>query len=244
MVFGDAGSTGIWKNDARVEVHGPGYSKIVIGEDCVDEWEKYLDVMVASVADNGGRSCINASGIWVPRHAAAIGEALAERLARILPRDAEDKDAQLAPFTDAGVAARINAMIEQDLAQPGARDVTASQRAGERLVEWKNCSYLLPTVVHCEDANHPLANREFLFPFASVVEVRQDSIPAALGPSLVVTAITEDASLIGRLVASQNVDRLNLGAVPTGQISWNQPHEGNLFEHLYARRAFQRAAAV
>jgi hypothetical protein len=244
MVFGDAGSTGVWKTDARVEVHGPGYSKIVIGEDCVDEWEKYLDVMVASVADNGGRSCINASGIWVPRHAAAISEALAEKLSRILPRDAEDKDAQLAPFTDANVAARINAMIEQDLAQPGARDVTASQRAGERLVQWKNCSYLLPTVVHCEDENHPLANREFLFPFASVVEIRQDSIPAALGPSLVVTAITEDAALIRGLVASTNVDRLNLGAVPTGQISWNQPHEGNLFEHLYARRAFQRASAA
>jgi acyl-CoA reductase-like NAD-dependent aldehyde dehydrogenase len=244
MVFGDAGSTGIWKTDARVEVHGPGYSKIVIGEDCIDEWEKYLDVLVASVADNGGRSCINASGIWVPRHAAAISEALAERLARILPRDAEDEAAQLAPFADATVAARIDASIEQDLAQAGARDVTASYRAGERLVEWQNCSYLLPTVVHCADANHPLANREFLFPFASVVEARQDSLPAALGPSLVVTAITEDASLIRRLVASAHVDRLNLGAIRTSQVSWNQPHEGNLFEHLYARRAFQRARSV
>jgi hypothetical protein len=27
------------------------------------------------------------------------------------------------------------------------------------------------------------------------------------------------------------------------QIAWDQPHEGNLFEHLYARRALQRAAA-
>jgi uncharacterized protein (DUF952 family) len=23
------------------------------------------------------------------------------------------------------------------------------------------------------------------------------------------------------------------------KISWDQPHEGNLFDHLYARRAFQ-----
>jgi hypothetical protein len=28
------------------------------------------------------------------------------------------------------------------------------------------------------------------------------------------------------------------------KIAWDQPHEGNLFEHLYARRAFQRAAQV
>ncbi len=244
MVFGDAGSTRIWKEDSRVEVHGPGYSKIVIGDDCINDWEKYLDVLVASVADNGGRSCVNASGIWVSSRAAEISEALAERLAQIVPRDAEDEAALLAPFTDPQVAARINQGIEQDLAQGGARDVTAHYRKGERLVNWRDCSYLLPTVVHCEDARHALANREFLFPFASVVEVRQEEIPARLGPSLVVTAITSDAELIRRLVASTDVDRLNLGAVPTNQVSWNQPHEGNLFEHLYARRAFQRAAAV
>jgi acyl-CoA reductase-like NAD-dependent aldehyde dehydrogenase len=237
------GSTGLWKDDPRVEIHGPGYSKIVIGEDRIGEWEKYLDVMVASVAENGGRSCINASAVWVPSRAREISEALAERLSRIVPRAADDEAAQLAPFADANVAARIDAMIEQGLAQNGARDVTASYREGGRLVEWQNCSYLLPTIVHCEDAAHPLANREFLFPFASVVESPRDSLPSALGLSLVVTAVTEDEELIRRLVASPDVGRLNLGAVPTTRVSWNQPHEGNLFEHLYARRAFQRAAA-
>ena len=33
MVFGDVGSTKRWKADGRVEVHGPGYSKVVIGPD-------------------------------------------------------------------------------------------------------------------------------------------------------------------------------------------------------------------
>jgi hypothetical protein len=111
-------------------------------------------------------------------------------------------------------------------------------------MNWDGCSYLLPTVLRCEEPAHPLANREFLFPFASVVKVGQDQIPAALGPSLVVTAITNDSNLIQKLVNSPHVDRLNIGAVPTNQISWDQPHEGNLFEHLYARRAFQRAVAV
>src|SRR5262249_8690797 len=36
MVFGDSVSTGKWRSDSRIEVHGPGYSKIVIGEDCID----------------------------------------------------------------------------------------------------------------------------------------------------------------------------------------------------------------
>ncbi|MFP5260649.1 MAG: aldehyde dehydrogenase family protein [Blastocatellia bacterium] len=241
MLFGDSTSTGKWAGDPRVELHGPGYSKVVIGEDAIDEWEKHLEVMIASILENGGRSCVNASGVWVPRRGREIAEALAERLSKVIPLPAEDEQAQLAPFADPGVAARISQGIDQGLREPGARDVTASYREGERLVIWQNCSYLLPSIIYCESADHPLANREYLFPFASVVEVDQDELPERLGPSLVVTAITSDDRLVRRLVTSPLVDRLNLGPIPTNQVSWDQPHEGNLFEHLYARRAFQRA---
>lgn len=244
MVFGDASSTSLWANDSRIEVHGPGYSKIVIGADCIDHWRDYLEVMVRSIADNGGRSCINASSIWVTDHAEEIAEAVAERLAAISPRAADDEAAQLAPFADSNVAARISQLIDQGLNEPGAREVTASHRSGERLVSVDGCSYLLPTVVLCEDTEHPIANKEFMFPFVSVVKTTPDQIPRALGPSLVVTAITSDPELVAKLVSSPNVDRLNIGAVPTSQISWDQPHEGNLFEHLYARRAFQRAVGL
>jgi acyl-CoA reductase-like NAD-dependent aldehyde dehydrogenase len=244
MMFGDSSSTGVWSDDSRIEIHGPGFSKIVIGEDCIDNWEQYLDVMATSIAANGGRSCINASGIWVPAHAEEIAEALAERLAQIAPLAADDEAAQIAPFADGNVAIRISQMIDQGLAEPGAREVTAGYRQGERLATFQNCSYLLPTIVLCEDAAHPLANKEFLFPFASVVKTSHEDLPAVLGPSLVVTAITSDPNLIQQLVTSPNVDRLNIGPVPTSQVNWDQPHEGNIFEHLYARRAFQRAVAV
>jgi acyl-CoA reductase-like NAD-dependent aldehyde dehydrogenase len=247
MVFGDVASVSQWQEDGRVEVHGPGYSKVIIGDDLIDDWEDYLDVIATSIVDNGGRSCVNASGVWVSRHADEIAEALAARFAAITPRAAEDEGAQLAPFADARVAARISQMIDEGLREAGARDVTAERRgasAGERLREWESCAYLLPTVVRCASPSHTLANREFLFPFASVVEVGQDELPRALGASLVVTAITRDERLIAKLLASPHVDRLNVGAIPTTRISWDQPHEGNLFEHLYARRAFQRAAAA
>ena len=243
MMFGDASSVGVWKDDPRVEIHGPGYSKIVIGEDCADDWERHIDVIAASIADNGGRSCVNASGVWVTRHAAEIAEALAERLSRIVPRAEEDPEALLAPFADPSVAERIDGMVEAALQEPGARDVTAEHRGSERLARREGCAYLLPTVVYCDSSEHPLANREFLFPFASVLQVRPDELPEALGPSLVVTAITEDARLVRRLAQSPLVGRLNVGPVPTSVVRWDQPHEGNLFEHLYARRAFHRAAA-
>jgi hypothetical protein len=241
MVFGDVSSTRVWANDPRVEVHGPGYSKIIIGEDCADDWEKYLDAMIASIAENSGRSCVNASGVWTPRHGKRIAEALAARLAAMVPRAEDDPEARLAPFADPNVAARMSGMIDAELeGTPGARDVSASHRQPERLAKWNGCSYLLPTIVEC-GADHPLANREYLFPFASVVEVPEQQMPETLGPSLAVMALTNDAKFRHRLLSSPLIGRLNFGPIPTMQITWDQPHEGNLFDHLYARRAFQAA---
>ena len=243
IMFGDAASTSIWENDRVSKFMDPDSAKVVIGEDCIDDWEQYLDVMVASIVANCGRSCVNASGVWVPAHAREIAEALAKRLARIEPLAADDEAAQIAPFVDPNVATRINQLIDSGLNEPGANDITASHRDGERLRGYEGCSYLLPTIVLCDGPEHTLANKEFLFPFASIVSVTPEQIPQALGPSLVVTAITKDQELINRIVSAPNVDRLNIGPIPTNHVSWDQPHEGNLFDHLYARRAFQRALA-
>jgi hypothetical protein len=98
-------------------------------------------------------------------------------------------------------------------------------------------NYLLPTIIQCDSFDHPLANREFLFPFASVVEVPQAAMLNTIGPSLVVTAITDDAGWIPQLLAAPHIDRLNIGPVVTAQVDWSQPHEGNLFEFLYKRRS-------
>lgn len=243
MVFGDVGSTKRWKADGRVEVHGPGYSKVVIGPDVADDWEQFIEVIAESISNNGGRSCVNASGVWVTRHGDKIAEALAARLARVVPRTADDPEAVLAPFADPDIARRMSSMIDADMAGEGtpARDVSAGLSGHDRVASAHGGTYLLPTVIRC-DADHPLANREFLFPFASVVEVPAHSLPDCLGPSLVVTCISNDPAFRARFVASPHVDRLNFGALSTTQIGWDQPHEGNLFEHLYARRAIQRLA--
>ena len=250
MVFGDVSSTKRWKAEGgRVEVHGPGYSKVVIGPDVADQWEQYIDVIAESMSNNGGRSCVNASGVWVTKHADAIAEALAKKLSTVVPRAADDPAAVLAPFADPETGKRLSSIIDADMATDGAegtarqraRDVSAEVRGSERVATVHGGTYVLPTVIRC-DASHPLANREFLFPFASVVEVPAADLPECLGPSLVVTCISNDPAFRARFVASPHVDRLNFGPLSTTQIGWDQPHEGNLFEHLYARRAIQRLA--
>jgi hypothetical protein len=104
-------------------------------------------------------------------------------------------------------------------------------------VEYEGGAYLRPTIVWCESFSHPLANREFLCPYASVVAMPQAEMLARIGPSLAVTALTRDKSFIGELLESPLIERLNIGPISTMSVSWDQPHEGNLFEFLYKRRA-------
>ena len=244
MFFGDVSAVGAFAGDPRIELHGPGYSKVLIGSDMAGRWNDSLDLIAKSVAENGGRSCVNASGVWTPAHGREIAEALAARLATIVPRSADDPQAELAPFADPRVAKRLSEQIDACLQEPGAEDVSARHRSGPRRVQHDGSTYLLPTVIHCTSSSHPLANREFLFPFVSVVDVSADemaAMPAALGATLVVTALTHDQALIDRLLGSDLIGRLNLGPIQTNTIVWDQPHEGNLFDHLYGRRAFQKA---
>ena len=244
MMFGSGPSVRPWLGDPRIEIHGPGYSKVLLGPDTAAHWREYLDLIVTSVSSNGGRSCVNASSIRTPAQGRELAEALAQRLAEIVPKARDDMSALLAAFPDPDAARGIDAAIERGLAQGGAEDVSARFRGSQRLVEFEGGTYLLPTVIYCEDLEQPLANQEYLFPFVSVLDVPVAELLDTLGPSLVVTALTDDARIERDLLGRHEIGRLNLGTVPTSVLQWDQPHEGNIFTHLYQQRAFQRVACL
>ena len=230
LIFGDKKTTDKYAHDRAVQVHGPGFSKIIIGEDKIENWRDYIDVIAASVADNGGRSCINASAILVPKYGKEIADALAKKLGPITPTANDDPNARLSGFANPMMADWIDSTLDEDLKVEGAQDMTAQYRTGTRKTNFEGGVFLKPTIVYCESWDHPLANREFLCPYASVVEVPQNEMLEKIGPTLVVTAITSDEIFATSLMDADNIDRLNIGAVSTMKISWDQPHEGNLFE--------------
>jgi acyl-CoA reductase-like NAD-dependent aldehyde dehydrogenase len=241
MIFGGQPTVDRYRGNPKVQAHGPGFSKIVLGDDVVDNWEKYLDVMVDSVFLNSGRGCINTSGIWASRHTQEIADAIAKRLAAVQALPPEHPDASLAAFTVPGVAEAISGSIDADLQTPGVTEVTAKYRDGGRLVKQGRADYLMPTVLHCESPDAPAAKKEYMFPFVTVVQCPQAKVLEAMGPTLVCTALTNDPALRRRLIDAVHVDRLNLGPVPTTQLNWLQPHEGNLIDFLFRARAFQTA---
>jgi len=241
MIFGSAKTVEQYRGNPGVQVHGPGFSKLIFGDDCVDDWERYLDVIVESVAANSGRGCINASAVYASRHTQAIAEALAARMGPVDVKPPDDPDAKLAAFTVPGAAKATWGQIEAGLMASGVTHATAAY--GPRFVEGERCGWLRPTVVHCASPEPEIAKAEYMFPFVSVVECPQARMLDAIGPTLVATALTDDETFQRQLIDCPAIDRLNFGAIPTTKLDWLQPHEGNIIDFLYRSRALQVAAA-
>ncbi len=242
MLFGGDDTVSQYENDPSVEVHGAGRSKILLGEDEIENWRDHLDLMIRSVSANSGRSCINASCIVVPRYADEIADALADALLGMSVRAQDDPEASLSGFANPRMAEWINGAIEEGLKEGGARDVSLEKRDGsDRYVLRDSMHYMLPTITRCQSIDHSLGNTEFLFPYASVIEMPQSEMLDSIGKSLAVAAISSDEAWIESLIAADHIERLNVGAMATNHIEWDQPHEGNLFEFLYRRRSIQVA---
>lgn len=239
IAFGSDATVRKYAPFPSIQVHGTGRSKVLVGNDYIGKWAEHTGTLVESISANGGRSCINTSAVLVPSGREDLADALARELAKIEPLPRDHEDALLCGFSNTQWAGSINDLIDEHLKVEGAEDVTARYRTGPRLVEMHGQTYLRPTLISCADHDHPLANTEFMFPFASVVEIPQERMLGEIGETLVVSAWTEDPAWIRELMNSPDIERLNIGPFPTNRVQWEQPHEGNLFEFLYRRRAIQ-----
>jgi acyl-CoA reductase-like NAD-dependent aldehyde dehydrogenase len=242
LIFGGTATVEQYKGNPRVQAHGPGFSKIILGDDKVDQWEKYIDLMADSIYVNSGRGCINCSGVWASRHTEKIAEAIAARIGPIKPLPPEDPNSGLAPFTVPGQGEGVNNDIEAALKEPGVTDMTA--KYGPRMDKRERCTYLRPTIMHSDSPDTAMAKKEYMFPFATVVKCPQDKMLEKIGPTLVCSAITEDRKFQRALIDATHIDRLNIGPVPTIKLNWLQPHEGSIVDFLFRARAFQHEGPV
>ena len=78
-----------------------------------------------------------------------------------------------------------------------------------------------------------------MFPYATVVQCPQDQMIEKIGQTLVASCITNNAVWEQQLLEATNIDRLNIGPLPTIKLDWLQPHEGNIVDFLFRARAFQ-----
>ena len=113
-----------------------------MGDDVVDQWEDYIDLMADSVYKNSGRGCINCSGVWASRHTEEIAEALAEKVGNYDVKDPPDPEAGLAAFPVPNQAEAIWGMIDEGCGEAGTRQARLVQKS-----KAKSTSGLIPAVI-------------------------------------------------------------------------------------------------
>ena len=146
LIFGGTATVEQYKGNPRVQAHGPGFSKILLGDDEVDHWEKYLDIMVDSVFINSGRGCINCSGIWASRHTEKIAEAIAAKIGPVAAAAAGRSRSRRWPRSPCRARPTASTPTSTTtLKEAGVTDMTA--KYGTRLVKKERCDYLRPTVM-------------------------------------------------------------------------------------------------
>jgi len=237
-IFGSTETVKRYEGNPRVQVHGPGFSKVLLGDDVVEDWPKYIDIIADGVYLNSGRGCINTSGVWASRHTKEIAQALAEKLGPIEVKPPDDPTAGIAAFTVPGQAQAIHASILEKMKESGVEDMT-TPKFGSRLVEKERCAYLRPWVIHSDSPDRAIANTEYMFPYVTVVQCPQEQMIEKIGGTLVASAITNNKAWEDQLKDATNIDRLNIGPIPTIKLDWLQPHEGNIVDFLFRARAFQ-----
>ena len=94
-------------------------------------------------------------------------------------------------------------------------------------------------IIRQESPDAKITNTEYMFPYVTVVQCPQEQMIEKIGPTLVATAITNDKKWERQLTDATNIDRLNIGPIPTTKLDWLQPHEGNIVDFLFRARAFQ-----
>ncbi len=200
LIFGDKDTTAAYANNPAIQIHGPGYSKILVGEDQIERWPEFIDLMVSAISDNGGRSCINASAIVVPKHAAEIADALARKLGPIAPLPASDENARLAAFANAKMARFHRRRHRRRPANSGrhatSRPSSGTARARRNLTAPLICGppscCAIPSTIRWPTAN-------FSAPTPASSQCPQSAMLEQIGPSLAVTAITRDPAFIGAI---------------------------------------------
>jgi acyl-CoA reductase-like NAD-dependent aldehyde dehydrogenase len=236
-IFGSTETVQRYHGNPCVQVHGPGFSKIILGDDVVDQWEKYHRPDGRQrLSEQRPRlhQLLRRLGL-APHQRNCPGPCRTPRPMDVKPP--EDPTASLAAFTVPGQAKGVTRPILDKMKEDGVTDMTA--KFGPRLVEKERCAYLRPWVIHADAPRRKIAQTEYMFPYVTVVECPQAEMIDKIGSTLVCSAITNDKAWEHQLKDATNIDRLNIGPIPTIALNWLQPHEGNIVDFLFRARAFQ-----
>ncbi len=233
MVYGGQEVVDKYAADPTVIVNGPGRTKILITAD--QDWHDHLEVIVDSIAEHGGMACVNTTAVLYEGDPAPLAHAIAERLAAIEPRPTDDERAILPtqPIDKArALANHLAAKAAGSTPLLGADQVVADLGDGY--------AALRPAVHLMAEPELDKLNLELPFPCVWVSAWSRNAGTEALRRSLVLTAITDDETLIDDLLAEPTIGNLYCGHHRTSFSAPQIPHDGFLADVLMRNKGFIR----
>lgn len=201
---------------------GPGHSAVWI--DGLHE-ERDVQLVVDSVAGEGGVGCINASSLYVRDVAHAV-EKLRVGFAAHRPALPDDPQATLPVVSQP--AAESFALVLTRLEESW---VVLNGEPGPWTDLGRGLATLNPIAVLQERARPTTENLELPFPFVWVAPQADQDPGNLLRNALVATVVGDDPTLAAAL-DEPSIRTLNLGHVPTCRYHDAAPHDGYLAEYL------------
>jgi acyl-CoA reductase-like NAD-dependent aldehyde dehydrogenase len=232
MVYGGDDVVRKYATNPNVLPQGPGRSKILLTRDV--DWRDHLDTIVDSVSHEGGVACINATAVFVEGDPAPLASAIAERLAVIPTLPPENPKAVL-PVQPLESAQAIEKYLQ-------AQAMGTVTWLGDVVDDLGDGSAALRPAVHQLDRpDAPQAGIELPFPCVWVAPWSPDAGLEPLRNTLVLTAITDDHTLVDALLDEPTISNTYVGDHPTYWLRPGVPHDRYLGEFLMRTKTLIRS---
>jgi acyl-CoA reductase-like NAD-dependent aldehyde dehydrogenase len=235
VLFGGQQLVDRYASDARVKVHGPGRSKVIVLADA--DFDDSVALIRHLVTDDAGRACINASAVIVEGDSARLATAVAAALDDLVLSSPLSPSAVLGATTPAQAAA-FTTMIDR-LVDDNARELSPGPE--RRLAMIDGMTVMRPTVIEVASFEHPLFGVELPFPFVVFASASSEDLLGAARNSLTVIVVGGDRGLARELLFEPSIDKVLAGTELSTEFDPIEPHEGYLFDFLYQKKALRRS---
>ncbi len=238
IVFGSEWTQDLYGDDSKIKVFGPGRSKVVVDFDKIDSLSLDLALSTAyeSISADGGRGCINASGIIynTPNGYDNFISNLAQKMSSSVPLDPLDPQATI-PAMNINQAKSLYAFIQSRIS-PEVNDITSLCRGSKDFLSIQDdLAFLLPTLLEVKETSL-VRNDEYPFAFGTIVKPHEYESHELAKDSLSVSYLTDDPHKVKKYLIDPTIKKVFLNQL-TFNVDLAAPHEGFYSDFLYQSKA-------
>ncbi len=238
VIFGNEWVLKAYENNSKIKTYGPGRSKILIDIDNLSPTltDLSVDISHQSITLDGGRGCINASGIVYNSKEGyeEFKEKLAKRMATVEVLDPMDSRAEI-PAMSISAAQGLHRFIKSRMTG-NIHDVTAKYRGTEDFLHVENdLAYLMPTLLEL-DEEHIMRTDEYPFAFGTITRPDDYFAEELVENSLSLGLLTDNPSKAKKLLQNPSIKKVFVNN-QTFLMDIAAPHEGFQADFLYRSKA-------